>query len=67
MSKQAMTTRENFRRFMADRRAYPPGHSEHEILTRTCRKLVWIIRGVPAMNWPAMEEYHDAHQNHAGY
>lgn len=47
-----MTTRRAFRDLMAERRQFARGTYEHEYLTRTGRKLIWIMRGVPVNNWP---------------
>jgi hypothetical protein len=47
-----MTTRDHFRALMADRRAWPKGSADHEYRSRAARRLVWIIRKVPAACWP---------------
>jgi len=49
---ETLTTRRAFRDLMADRRQFARGTYEHEYLTRTGRKLIWIMRGVPVNNWP---------------
>jgi len=46
-----MTTRAIFLALMAERRNWPRGYMDHEYRTRAARKLVWIIRGVPASEW----------------
>jgi hypothetical protein len=46
-----MTTRANFLATMAERRAWPRDTAEHAYLTRTARKLVWLLRDVPTMEW----------------
>jgi hypothetical protein len=48
-----LTTKDHFHILMAQRRGWRRGTVEHSYMTRAARKLVWIIRGVPAMNWPA--------------
>lgn len=47
-----MTARAEFHRVMAERRQWPPGSSDWEYRSRAARKLVWIIRKVPAAFWP---------------
>jgi len=47
-----MTTREHFRRIMAERRRFPPGSADYDYRTRAARKYVWIMRGVPTTEWP---------------
>lgn len=46
-----MTTRTIFRALMAERRSYLRGTPDHEYRTRAARKIVWIMRGVPATEW----------------
>lgn len=47
-----MTLRENFMGLMAERRQYERGTPEHDWRTRAARKFVWIMRGIPTMEWP---------------
>lgn len=47
-----MTTRQHFIALMAERRAWPRGSADHEYRSRAARRLVWIIRKVPAACWP---------------
>ena len=49
-----MTTRDHFRAVMAQRRPYrndPRYHIEWQYLTRACRKIYWLVRGVPVSEW----------------
>jgi hypothetical protein len=46
-----MTTQNVFREIMRDRRIWRRGSAEYEYLTRAARKLVWIMRGIPVMEW----------------
>ncbi len=46
-----MTTHDTFRCLMAERRAWPRGSADHEYRSRAARQLVWIMRGVPAIEW----------------
>lgn len=46
-----MTTREHFYALMRERRLWPPGSSDWEYRSRAARKLVWIIKGIPADAW----------------
>ena len=43
--------RSEFMRMMAERRACAPGSPDHEYRTRAARKLVWLMRGVPVLEW----------------
>ena len=54
-----MTTREHFAAAMRDRRRYKRGSAEWDYLTRTARKLVWIMRGIPVLEWEQMEREHE--------
>jgi len=45
--------RSEFRRMMAERRAYAPGSPDHEYRTTAARKLVLMMRGVPVNDWVA--------------
>lgn len=47
-----MTTRQNFRALMAERRNWPKGSADHDYRSRAARKLVWIMRNVPTTEWP---------------
>jgi hypothetical protein len=47
-----VTTKDNFRRLMAQRRAHGRDTVEHAYMSRAARKLVWIIRGIPSQEWP---------------
>ena len=44
-------TRIIFHEVMAERRYWPRGSMDHDYLTRTARKLAWILRGVPTTEW----------------
>jgi len=46
-----MTTADFFRATMAERRKHARGTSDHDYLTRTARKYVWIMRGIPTKEW----------------
>ena len=46
-----MTARHEFRVVMAERRAFQRGTPDHDYRSRAARKLIWIIRGVPADQW----------------
>lgn len=48
-----MTTRAIFHELMAERRRFPRNSPDHEYRTRAARKLVWIMRKVPADRWTA--------------
>ena len=48
-----MTMRESFHRCMSMRRNYARGSSDHAAITRTARKLIWLMRGVPVDRWTA--------------
>lgn len=43
--------RSEFMRMMAERRAYAPGSPDHNWRSRAARKLVWLMRGVPVLEW----------------
>ena len=43
--------RTEFHRMMAERKAYAPGSPDYEWRTSAARKLVWMMRGVPTMEW----------------
>ena len=43
--------KQEFRRLMRERRAFPVGSPDHKYRTRAARKLVWTIRGVPVAEW----------------
>lgn len=43
--------RAEFQRILTERRAYPSGSPDHRYRTRTARKLVWLMRGIPVSNW----------------
>jgi hypothetical protein len=45
------TARTEFHRIMADRRQWPPGSADWEYRSRAARRLVWIIKGIPAEQW----------------
>jgi hypothetical protein len=47
-----MATRDHFRALMRERRAFAPGSVDHTYRSRAARRLVWIIRKVPAACWP---------------
>lgn len=47
-----MTTRERFHQIMAERRKLKRGSADYDYRTRAARKFVWIMRKVPAMEWP---------------
>jgi hypothetical protein len=42
--------RTEFRRVMHERRAHAPGSLDHAYRTVTARRLVWLMRGIPANN-----------------
>ena len=44
--------RTEFHRIMSERRAFAPGSVDHTYRSRAARRLVWIIRKVPAACWP---------------
>lgn len=49
-----MTTVQHFRAVMAQRRQYrrnPAYRIEWEYLTAAARKLLWIVQGVPVVEW----------------
>lgn len=46
-----MACRTEFLRVMAERRDYERGSPDHEYRSRAARKLVWIMRGIPAARW----------------
>ena len=46
-----MPCKDEFRRLMVERKAFPPGSPDHEYRTRAARKLVWMMRGVPVTEW----------------
>jgi 23S rRNA U2552 (ribose-2'-O)-methylase RlmE/FtsJ len=46
-----MTTRQTFIALMRERRAWPKGSADHEYRSRAARKLVWIMRGIPVLEW----------------
>lgn len=48
-----MTTRDYFHAVMRERRAWPRGSADWRYRTEAARKLYWIIRGVPALEWDA--------------
>ena len=43
--------KQEFRRLMQERKAFPVGSPDHEYRTRAARKLAWIMRGVPVSEW----------------
>ncbi len=43
--------RSEFHRMMAERKAFATGSLDYEYRTRAARKLVWLMRGVPTMEW----------------
>ena len=43
--------RDAFRRAMAERRAYRRGTMDHDHLSRSARKFVWLMRGKPSNEW----------------
>ena len=47
-----MTTRATFLAIMAVRRGFPPGSADHGYLSRSARKMVWLMRGIPVDQWP---------------
>ena len=47
-----MTTRALFHEIMAERRRWPKGSADWDYRTRAARKLVWMIRGIPVIDWP---------------
>ena len=53
MTENSKTTRQWFREYMAQRRAASRDGLDRIWLTNTCRKLVWIMRGVPVSEWKA--------------
>lgn len=46
-----MTTRDHFHAIMRERRAWPVGSADWDYRTRAARKLYWMIRGVPVIEW----------------
>lgn len=46
-----MTTRATFLAIMAARRSHPRGSADHAYLTRSARKMVWLMREVPTEQW----------------
>lgn len=46
-----MECKAEFRRLIAERKAFPVGSPDHEYRTRAARKLVWVMRGVPVAEW----------------
>lgn len=46
-----MTARATFRALMAVRKSHRRGSLDHEYLTRSARKMVWLMRGVPTEEW----------------
>ena len=46
-----MTARREFRAVMAERRTFQRGTPDHAYRSRAARKLIWIIRGIPALEW----------------
>lgn len=44
-------TYDAFRKTMAERRQHPRGSLDHQYLTRTARKMVWLMWGIPANEW----------------
>jgi hypothetical protein len=43
--------RKNFLQMMRERRMFPRGSQEWNWRTRAARKYVWLMRGVPVMEW----------------
>lgn len=46
-----MTTREWFRLMLRERRAFPMDSPEWEWRTAAARKYLYLMRGVPALEW----------------
>ena len=46
-----MGTRATFIAIMAARKSHQRGTVDHEYLTRSARKLVWLMRGRPVSEW----------------
>ena len=46
-----MNAKANFHQMMCERRMYPRGSQEWNWRTRSARKYVWLMRGVPVMEW----------------
>ena len=46
-----MTTKATFLAIMAVRRGYKPGSADHDYLSRSARKMVWLMRKVPVDKW----------------
>ncbi len=46
-----MRARSEFRRMLAERRAFPVGSPDYNYRTRAARQLLWMIRGVPVLEW----------------
>ena len=40
-----------FHRLMRERRSFAAGSPDHDYRTRAARKMVWLMRGVPAGEW----------------
>lgn len=47
-----MTTRAILLSLLAERKAWPKGSADWDYRSRACRRLWWIIRGVPVDRWP---------------
>ncbi len=43
--------RELFRLMLRDRRAFPKGSLDWEWRTAAARKYMWMMRGIPVMEW----------------
>ena len=46
-----MTIKTEFHNLMRERRSFATGSPDHDYRTRAARKLVWLMRGVPAGEW----------------
>lgn len=46
-----MSARDLFKTTLRERRRFARGTPDHEYLTRTARKYLWLLRGVPANEW----------------
>lgn len=43
--------RSEFHRMMSERKEYPRNSLDWQWRTNAARKLVWMMRGVPVINW----------------
>lgn len=48
-----VTAKDHFRRIMAERRRFPRGTPDHAYRSNAARKIIWMMRGKPVMEWAA--------------